>query len=158
MPGPVSLTVELLDTAVAALRVVELSALSAHALLRTSSGSAMSFGEPSDGKLGYAARIAYVSTPRVVEALLGHTIVGVAAGGATHSSSPRAVNASLQAPTTSARAAGSLRETPTGLYARCNCRTTARLVQVCAGHAHTLLSHIPAVPTHAASTTTVNAA
>jgi alpha-tubulin suppressor-like RCC1 family protein len=65
-------------------RVCEISSLSAHVLLRTAAGSALSFGEPHEGKLGYDARTVYVTTPRLIEALKEHTIVGVAAG-ARHS-------------------------------------------------------------------------
>lgn len=123
-----------------ALRVVELSALSAHVLLRTSSGSAMSFGEPSDGKLGYAARIAYVSTPRVVEALLGHIIVGVAAGG-RHSLFLTQGGECLTAGANHVGQSGwiTAREADRSVRTMQLPDDCARLVQVCAGHAHTLL-------------------
>ena len=125
-----------------ALRVVEISALSAHVLLRTASASAMSFGEPQEGKLGYAApRAVYVASPRVIEALAGHAIVAVAAGGrhslfltergecftagANHAGQcgPIATDAAASAPVRL-------------LHLPADC---APLVQVSAGHAHTLL-------------------
>lgn len=125
-----------------ALRVVEISALSAHVLLRTSNASAMSYGDPQEGKLGYLApRAVYVSTPRVIDALAGHTIVGVAAGG-RHSLFLTERGECL---TAGANHAGQCGHVPTATGTAGSVRLMrlpaecAPLVQVSAGHAHTLL-------------------
>ena len=55
-------------------RVIQISALSSHVLLCTADGSAMAFGDPQDGKLGFAARSAVVGTPRAVESLKDQTV------------------------------------------------------------------------------------
>ena len=125
-----------------ALRVVEISALSAHVLLRTGAASAMSFGEPQEGKLGYLAlRSAYVPAPRLVEALLGHTIVGVAAGG-RHSLFLTHQGGCFTAGANHAGQCGRASSDHEALGPIRRMRLPddcARLVQVSAGHAHTLL-------------------
>lgn len=163
----------------AGMRVIEISALSAHVLLRTAAGTAMSYGEPQEGKLGYVrsqdpnprgpthspssrspthctlphwrahvrilfsqvARTVYVSAPRLVDALGPHgTIVGVAAGG-RHS---LFLTESGQCFTAGANHAGQCGAIPPA-EARAPVRRMrlppdcAPLVQVSAGHAHSLL-------------------
>ena len=121
-------------------RIVELSALSAHVLLRTATGGAMAFGDPQQGRLGFAAHgTAYVGTPRLVEALAGCTVVGVAAGGAhslflTEQGECHAAgsDASGQCGST----VGTERAVRRMALADDGC---APIVQVCAGRSHTLL-------------------
>lgn len=117
-------------------RVIEISALSAHVLLRTVAGSALSFGDPQDGKLGFFSKTAFVTTPRLVEALSGHTVAGIAAG-ARHSLFLTLEGACF--------AAG---KGDVGQCGRVDGRAWRRmwlpagcapLVQVAAGHAHSLL-------------------
>ena len=60
--------------------VTAIAAGSAHVVLATAGGHAMAFGDPQDGKLGFSAHTAYVTTPRAVDALAPHRVVGVAAG------------------------------------------------------------------------------
>ena len=67
----------------AALRVVELSAIASHALLRTQAGGALAYGDPADGKLGFHSQTAHVSSPRLIEAFSAARVVvaGLSAGG-----------------------------------------------------------------------------
>ena len=125
----------------AAERVVELSALSAHVLLRTQAGSALSFGEPSEGKLGYIARTAFVGSPRLVEALQAETVVGIAAGG-RHSLFLSEKGVCFAAGSDHAGQCGgeSVADAPPGLVRRLHLPSDVPgLVQVSAGHAHTLM-------------------
>ena len=123
-------------------RVVEISAVSAHVLMRTAIGRAMAFGDPQEGKLGFDARTAWLGTPRVVDALAAHCVVGVAAG-TRHSlfltnageCFTAGYNGSGQCGTpddVSSLRGGAVRRMR--LPSSC-----ALLVQVSAGHAHTLL-------------------
>ena len=120
-------------------RVVEISALTAHVLLRTAGGQALAFGDPCEGKLGFAARVAWVGTPRVVDALAAHSIVGVAAG-ARHSLFLTHAGECFAAGSNHAGQCGPSASPPLGLLRRMRLPAScAPLVQVCAGHAFTLL-------------------
>lgn len=123
-----------------ALRVVEISALSAHVLLRTAGGDAMSFGDPNEGKLGYSSRALYVTTPRLIEGLAGHVIAGVAAGG-RHSLFLTELGACFAAGANHAGQCGVRHAASTAgvLHEIALPDECARLVQAAAGHAHSLL-------------------
>ena len=123
----------------AAQRVVELSALSAHVLLRTATGGAMAFGDPQQGRLGFAAHsTAYVGTPRLVEALAGCAVVGVAAGGAhslflTDQGECHVAGSDLHGQ------CGSTAGTERSVQRMALADGCAPVVQLCAGRSHTLL-------------------